>query len=489
MTAGAILAIDQGTTNTKALLIAPTGEILARASRPTEVSYPRPGWAEQSAADIWNSVAAVVAEVVAEVVAAGHPVAGVGISNQRESAVLWDAATGQALGPCILWQCGRSAPRCEALKAEGYEPDVVARTGLTLNPMFSAGKLAWLLDQDAGLRDRADRGEVKAGTVDSWLLWNLTGGAGHATDHSNASRTQLMNLETLAWDPEMARLFDVPLAVLPEILPSDGLFGETAAGRTALPAGVPIHAVMGDSHAALYGHGIDGPGRIKATCGTGSSLMTVTDARVWSAHGLSSTIAWSRESGALHALEGNISVSGHTAAFVTRLLGLADEAALTDLATSVPDSGGVCVVPALAGLGAPHWNDEARGLISGLDLGTTPAHLARAALEAIALQIHDVFMAMEADLHATLPELNVDGGASRNDVLMQLLADLIDRPVRRTDAAEVSALGAARLAARGLGFDLAASDGEGRVFTPAMPAVVREEILARWREALRRAML
>lgn len=485
MSAGAILAIDQGTTNTKALLIAPDGQILARASRPTDVRYPQSGWAEQSAADIWASVVAVIDEVVAT----GHPVAGIGVSNQRESAILWDAVSGQPLGPCILWQCGRSAPRCEALKAEGYEPDVIARTGLTLNPMFSAGKLAWLLDQDPGLRDRALRGEVKAGTVDSWLLWNLTGGQQHATDHSNASRTQLMNLETLAWDPETARLFDVPLAVLPEILPSDSLFGATAAGVTALPAGVPIHAVMGDSHAALYGHGIDGPGRIKATCGTGSSLMTVTDARVWSAHGLSSTIAWSQGSGALHALEGNISVSGHTAAFVSRLLGLKDEAALTALAATVADSGGVCVVPALAGLGAPHWNDEARGLISGMSLGTSPAHVARAALEAIALQIHDVFMAMRADLHGDLPELNVDGGASRNDLLMQILADLIDRPVRRADAAEVSALGAARLAAKGLGFELHMTGSDDRVFTPAMPEDVRAELLARWRDALRRATL
>jgi glycerol kinase len=485
VSAGAILAIDQGTTNTKALLIAPDGQILARASRPTDVRYPQSGWAEQSAADIWASVVAVIDEVVAT----GHPVAGIGVSNQRESAILWDAVSGQPLGPCILWQCGRSAPRCEALKAEGYEPDVIARTGLTLNPMFSAGKLAWLLDQDPGLRDRALRGEVKAGTVDSWLLWNLTGGQQHATDHSNASRTQLMNLETLAWDPETARLFDVPLAVLPEILPSDSLFGATAAGVTALPAGVPIHAVMGDSHAALYGHGIDGPGRIKATCGTGSSLMTVTDARVWSAHGLSSTIAWSQGSGALHALEGNISVSGHTAAFVSRLLGLKDEAALTALAATVADSGGVCVVPALAGLGAPHWNDEARGLISGMSLGTSPAHVARAALEAIALQIHDVFMAMRADLHGDLPELNVDGGASRNDLLMQILADLIDRPVRRADAAEVSALGAARLAAKGLGFELHMTGSDDRVFTPAMPEDVRAELLARWRDALRRATL
>ena len=485
MGSGAILAIDQGTTNTKAVLVGPDGEILAQASRPTKVSYPQPGWAETSADDIWISVAGVIGEIVGK----GFTIAAIGLSNQRESVVLWDAETGRPAGPCVIWQCGRSAARCEALKAEGYEPDVIARTGLTLNPMFSAGKLAWLLDQAPDGRARAARGRLKAGTVDAWLLWNLTGGKRHATDHSNASRTQLMNLSTLGWDPEMARLFDIPLEVLPEILPSDALFGETASGVTALPAGAPIHAAMGDSHAALYGHGLDGPGRIKATCGTGSSLMTVTRERIWSAHGLSSTIAWSRASGVLHALEGNISVSGHTVAFISRLLGLADEQALTDLALTVPDSGGVTLVPALAGLGAPHWREEARGLISGMDLGATPGHLARAALEAVALQIHDVFMAMQADLHTSLPALNVDGGASRNDMLMQLLADLIDRPVIRADAAELSALGAARLAAEGLGVPAPPVRPAERTFTPNMAAETRGATVARWHDALRRAML
>lgn len=483
--AGGILAIDQGTTNTKGVLVGPEGEILAQASRPSKVTYPQPAWAESSADDIWASVVGVIDEIVAT----GLPVAAIGLSNQRESVVLWDAATGRPVGPCVIWQCGRSALRCDVLKAEGYEPDAIARTGLTLNPMFSAGKLAWLLDHAEDGRARAARGQLKAGTVDAWLLWNLTGGARHATDHSNASRTQLMNLGTLAWDQEMARLFDIPLEVLPQILPSDALFGETASGATALPAGTPIHAAMGDSHAALYGHGLDGPGRIKATCGTGSSLMTVTKERIWSAHGLSSTIAWSRAGGALHALEGNISVSGHTVAFVTKLLGLRDEHALTDLALTVPDSGGVALVPALAGLGAPHWRDEARGLVSGMNLGTTPAHLARAALEAVALQIHDVFMAMQADLHGDLPALNVDGGASRNDVLMQMLADLIDRPVVRADAAELSALGAARLAAEGMGIKAPPVRPAERTFMPSMSAATRGETIARWQDALRRAML
>lgn len=484
MTPSTILAIDQGTTNTKALLFGLDGVPLAQASRPTTVAYPTPGWAEQSAHDIWTSVS----EVIGEIVASGRHVEAIGLSNQRESILVWDTQTGEPLGPCVLWQCTRSAPRCERLKANGYEPDVVARTGLTLNPMFSAGKLAWLLDQIPDGRVRARMGNIKAGTVDSWLLWRLTGGIQHATDHSNASRTQLMNLDSLQWDPEMARLFDIPLAMLPQIRPSDSLFGHTAPGVCALPGGVPIHAILGDSHAALYGHGLSGAGEVKVTCGTGSSVMTVTDARVWSAHGLSSTIAWSEQTRAFHALEGNISVSGLTAAFAARLLGLPDEEALTVLAKGEVDSGGVCFVPALAGLGAPHWNDEARGVLTGMSLGTRPGHVARAALEAMALQIHDVFTAMSADLHAELGELNVDGGAARNDLFVQLLCDLIDRPVRRAGVTEVSALGAARMAAKGLGRDMSVPDQDARVFHPSMSLSDREAILGRWRHALRQAM-
>jgi glycerol kinase len=481
---GGILAIDQGTTNTKALLFDLEGRAVAQASRPTSVTYPAPGWAEQSANDIWASVRDVIAQILAE----GHAVEAIGLSNQRESILIWDAESGEPLGPCVLWQCTRSALRCERLKAEGYEPDVVARTGLTLNPMFSAGKLAWLLDQIPDGRARARLGQIKAGTVDSWLLWKLTGGREHATDHSNASRTQLMNLESLQWDPEMARLFDIPIAMLPEIRASDSLFGHTAAGACVLPAGAPIHAILGDSHAALYGHGLSGPGEVKVTCGTGSSVMTVTEARVWSAHGLSSTIAWSDQTRALHALEGNISVSGLTAAFTARMLGLPSEDALTDLALTEPDSGGVAFVPALAGLGAPHWNDEARGILTGMSLGTRPGHIARAALEAMALQIHDVFTAMSADLHTPLGELNVDGGAARNDIFVQLLCDLVDRPVRRASVTDVSALGAARMAAEGLGLEMAAPQGQTKLFQPAMPPAERAAILVRWRQALRRAM-
>jgi glycerol kinase len=480
-----ILAIDQGTTNTKALLVSGRGEIVTSTSFPMQVVYPKPGWAEQSAEHIWRTVVQAIAGSVAK--AEGRPIAGLAISNQRESVIVWDAKTGEPIGPCVIWQCRRSSEACAALRAAGHEPEVVKRTGLGLDPMFPATKLAWLIDSVPGARRRAERGELRAGTVDSWLIWKLTGGV-HATDHSNASRTQLFNLQTLAWDGELAELFGVPLRLLAEILPSDGEFGATAAQATALAAGTPICAVLGDSHAALYGHGFREPNRVKVTCGTGSSLMLVTPARVQSRHGLSSTIAWSKGPIVLHALEGNILVSGLAAAYVTRLLGLPDEAALTSLAQQVPSSDGVVFVPALAGLGAPHWRDSARGIISGMTLGTAPAHLARAVLEAIALQIRDVFTAMQSDLGAELPSIAVDGGASRNDFLMQMLADLLDRPVIRGACTEVSALGVARLAGEALGIWAADGERETTTFRPRMPASERQAIVSQWRDAIARAV-
>lgn len=487
MTDQVILAIDQGTTNTKALLVRDDGTVVLSRSRAMCVDYPRPGWAEQSASEIWEAVAGLIAEL--EAAAPRAQVRALAIANQRETVVLWDAKTGKPLGPAVIWQCQRSADRCAALREAGHEAEVVERCGLGLDPLFPAAKIAWLLDSVPDGRDRAGRGELRCGTIDSWLLWNLTGGAVHATDHGNASRTQLFNLSTLDWDPELARLFDVPLSLLPDIKSSDSCFGTVASGLTALPEGTPIHAMLGDSHAALFAHGISAPGRVKATIGTGSSLMTATEERVRSAHGLSSTIAWSRSGRAQHALEGNISVSGHAAAFATTLLDLPDEAALSELAASVSDAGGVVFVPALGGLGAPHWCVEARGTISGMSLATTPAHVARATLEAIALQIGDVLAALEADLGTTLAELSVDGGAARNDFLMQLLADLSDHPIVRPVIAEASALGAARMALAALGIaDWDATSVESQQFTPALPADRREEIVQRWRAAVRNAV-
>lgn len=478
-----ILAIDQGTTNTKALLVAPDGSVLLSRSRPMLVTYPQPGWAEQSATDIWEAVAALIAELVAD--APDAQIAALAISNQRETVVLWETASGRPIAPAVIWQCARSAQRCAALRAAGLQDEIVARSGLGIDPLFPAAKIAWLLDAIPGARERAAKGEIKAGTIDSWLLWNLTGGQVHATDHSNAARTQIFNLDTLDWDPELARIFDVPLAILPRIAPSDGGFGAVAPGLTALPAGTPIQVLLGDSHAALFAHGIHAPGRAKATIGTGSSLMAATAGRVRSSHGLSGTIAWSRaDGGAQHAIEGNISVSGHAAAFATALLGLADEQALTELAAGVESSAGVVFVPALAGLGAPHWQAGARGTISGMTLATRPAHVARATLEAIALQIGDVLDAIAADLSIDLPELSIDGGAARNSLLAQLLADLTGRTIVRPEIAEASALGVARMAAEALGLAGSGAPAAADRFGPQLDAGARDEIRRSWRASV-----
>jgi glycerol kinase len=483
---GVILAIDQGTTNTKALAIRADGTIVAKSSVPMSVDYPRPGWAEQSALALWQSVQKVISGVVG---ALDEPVQALAISNQRETIVLWDAMTGKPVAPAVIWQCRRSADRCAALRLAGHAEEIEQRTGLGLDPLFPAAKLGWLLDAVPGARARAAAGELRAGTVDAWLLWNLTGGAVHRTDHSNASRTQLFATDTLAWDSRLSELFDVPLSILPEVLPSDSAFGITAVGATALPAGLPIHAMMGDSHAALFGHGVRQTGTIKATYGTGSSLMTLTERRVLSRHGLSGTIAWSTRAGVAYALEGNISVSGQAAAFMSDLLGLGDVGALAELATTVESTDGVVFVPALAGLGAPHWRTDARGTISGMSLGTRPAHLARAAIEAIAFQVTDVIAAMAADLEDMPSTLSVDGGASRNDFLMQFQADMAGLTVRRGDLAEVSAVGVASMAAQGMGWGAIAPRGNVREFRPALDVSERDAARASWKHAIAQATL
>lgn len=484
MTGGLVLAIDQGTTNTKALAVGVDGRIAAQASAPMRVQYPQPGWGEQSAEDIWTSVRRVIDDVAAAV---SEPIVAVAVSNQRETIVLWDAETGRPIGPAVIWQCRRSADRCAALRAAGHTAEIYDRTGLTLDPLFPAGKIAWLLDEIPGARARADAGTLRAGTVDCWLLWNLTGGSVHATDHSNASRTQLFNTSTLQWDHRLAELFDVPLDILPRVMASDSHFGDTAGAATGLPAGVPIHAMLGDSHAALYGHGVRSPGAVKATYGTGSSLMSLTAERVSSGHGLSSTIAWSTAAGVAYALEGNISVSGQAAAFMADLLGLTDATALSALAGTVPESNGVAFVPALVGLGAPHWRDDVRGIVSGLSLGTKPAHLARAALEAIAFQVADVLRAMELDMGSPLSELRADGGASRNDFLMQFQADIIGRPVVTSEAPEVSAIGAAALAWQGLGKSMPPVPA-AKTFGPVMNETDRTAHRDRWNAAIGQAL-
>jgi glycerol kinase len=475
-----ILAIDQGTTNTKALLIAESGEILARASNPLTTSYPHAGWAEQSANDIWKSVQDVIAQIVAQT---DGPIEGIAIANQRETIVVWDARNSVPICPAIIWQCRRTAEVCEELTTAGHNAQVRDATGLDINPLFPASKLAWVLENTEGAAALAKAGHLRAGTVDAWLLWNLTGGKVFATDHSNASRTQLFNTEKLAFSPDLCAIFGVPLGCLPTPMPSDSRFGETAANATALPEAVPILAMMGDSHAALYGHGVRAPGTVKATYGTGSSLMTLTPGRVASTHGLSGTIAWTNRTGTAYALEGNITVSAQAAAFAARLLGLENAAALSALAQTVPDNGGVYFVPALAGLGAPHWDDHATGTITGMTHATGPAHIARATFEAIAHQIADVFTAMEHDIGHPLNDLRADGGASINAFLMQVQADLIGRCVLQSDIQEIGAMGVASMA---LGAALSGG-AHIRAFDPLMFEVVREKERDQWARALIKA--
>lgn len=485
MSNGLILAIDQGTTNTKALAVDAGGRIVAEASAGMRVDYPQPGWAEQSATGIWESVRHVIAQVVATTSPDFDAIA---ISNQRETIVAWDAVTGAPLAPAITWQCRRSTARCEAIRAAGHAEAIEAATGLGLDPLFPAAKIGWLIENVAAVRDASTSGTLRVGTVDSWLLWNFSRGEVHATDHSNASRTQLLDTNTLTWSDSLLEIFGVPASALPSLRTSDSHFADVALGTTALSSGTPVRSAMGDSHAALFGHGVRSPGTVKATYGTGSSLMTLTSGRPRSTHGLSATIAWSTDTGgAAHALEGNISVSGQAAAFMADLLGLADSAQLAELAATVPHSNGVSFVPALVGLGAPHWAPDARGLIAGLSLGTKRAHLARAAIDAIAHQVADVFEAMQSAIGGPLEQLSADGGASRNDALMQFQADLIGRAVRRGDRAEVSALGAAMMAAEGMGRPIAPSTAD-TTFTPRMRPAERDSVRADWRAALGRTL-
>jgi len=484
-----ILAVDQGTTNTKALLVDGDGQTHARASVRMEIATPRSNWVEQDPLVIWQSVQQAIAACLQ--IADGTPIAGLAISNQRETVIAWDRATGEPLAPAIIWQCRRSAAICEQLRRDGHEALLRERTGLGIDTLFSASKMRWLLENIAGLRERADAGEVCFGTVDAWLIFKLTKGKVHACDASNASRTQLLNLRTRAWDPELLDLFQVPLAALPTVQDSSHLFGDCTA-ISAL-AGVPIVSAMGDSHAAMAGHGSYQPGTVKATYGTGSSLMSLLPAFVSPQHGIATTIAWSLDGQPQYALEGNIAMTGAGVAWVGEFLGLADPVEDTiALAASVPDSNGVFFVPAMSGLGAPWWDGRAQGNISGLTRTSRAAHLARAAVEAIAFQIRDVFDAMSASLE--LPALHADGGATRNESLMYFQAGLLGKPVVRSGCEDLSALGAALFGGIALGWwkstdSLAALPRETKVFEATMPVAEREDRYTAWLGAVARARL
>lgn len=485
-----ILAIDQGTTNTKAILVDIAGQVVARASVALDVAYPQPSWVEQDAEAIWQSVQRVVQEVLSTTTT---PPVAVGISNQRESVVMWERATGKPLAPCVIWQCQRGNQLVDELKRQEVAEDVHSRTGLALDPMFSASKMRWLLDNTSGAHTRAEQGEVCLGTVDSWLLFRLTGGSAHACDMTNASRTLLFNLHTLDWDDELLRLFEIPRQALPIVQPSTGVFASTVTCG-ALPAGVPIVALIGDSHGALVGHAGFAPGAVKATYGTGSSVMTPVATPILSQRGLSTTIAWSQPGQVTYALEGNIYSTGATIQWLGKLFGWPNAAAIvTELAAACPDSEGVYLAPAFVGLGAPWWNARARGMIYGLTLGSGAAQLARAALESIAYQIYDIFAAVQEEAGISLTTLHADGGASANPLLMQFQADLVQCPVRVSTSTDVSALGAAYLAGLGVGVwnsteELAGLHRGEQLYTPAMPAARRDTLLAGWRDALARVL-
>jgi glycerol kinase len=482
-----ILAIDQGTTNSKALLVDEHGAIVAEAARPLGITYPQPGWVEQDPVEIWSSTLQACADLLAQT--GFVPLVALAVTNQRESALVWDRATGQPLGPCVSWQCLRSAPLCADLRQQGLNETVRWRSGLTIGPMFSAGKLRWLLDHVSNGQRRAESGELCAGTVDSWLLWNLTGGAVFACDVTNASRTQLFSLSCGDWDAQLLSIYNIPRQALPKIRMSGAIFGHTVACG-AIPAGLPIAALIGDSHAALFGHAGFRPGSVKATYGTGSSLMTPTPQPVMSNLGLSATIAWGRRRLA-YALEGNIYATGAAVQWLGQVLGFSGAVDVERLARQADDTAGVYFVPSFIGLGAPHWNDGARGLITGITRGTGASHIARAALDAIAYQVRDVFDAMQSEAGAALTVLLADGGAAQNDLLMQFQADMLDTPVQRSLVSDASALGAAYLAGLTTGVwrnedDIAALPRPHDLFVPTMPAGKREALYSGWQQAIAR---
>jgi glycerol kinase len=488
-----LLALDQGTSGSTALVVDAEGVVRARGAAELPQHYPEPGWVEHDPEDIWATMAEAAAVALARAGIGGREVAAVGITNQRETTVVWERATGAPIHRAIVWQCRRTAAACDRLRAEGLEATVRERTGLVLDAYFSGTKIAWLLDHVPGARARAGRGELAFGTVDTWLLWKLTGGRVHATDVSNASRTLCLNLATVDWDAPMCAMLDVPREVLPVVVDSAGVCGETV-DLGWLPAGVPIAGIAGDQQAALFGQACFTAGAVKNTYGTGCfALLNTGDRPVASHHGLLTTLAWRIEGRTTYALEGAVFIAGAAVQWLRDGLGIIATAGETEvLARSVGDTGGVYFVPAFVGLGAPYWDQRARGIIVGLTRGTTRAHLARAALEAIAYQSRDVLDAMAADAKASLGEVKVDGGAIANDFLCQFQADVLDATVARPAVIETTALGAAYLAGLGSGLwrsldAVAERHAIDRHFTPSMDALARAEGYAGWRRAVERA--
>lgn len=485
-----ILAIDQGTTSTRALLFSHGGQVEGVAQHEFTQSFPQAGWVEHDAMEIWGSVQAVISELLATRQVAPKEIAAIGVTNQRETTVIWDRQTGLPIYPAIVWQSRQTSAICDELKAAGYEEMVHDKTGLLINPYFSGTKVKWLLDHVEGARERADRGDLLFGTMDTWIIWKLSGGEAHVTDYSNASRTLLFNIFTRSWDDELLQMLTVPKSLLPEVRSSSEVYTHTDP-MFFLGAEVPIAGIAGDQQAALFGQACYFPGIVKNTYGTGCFMLMNTGTKpVQSRRGLLTTIAWGIDGEVEYALEGSIFVAGSAIQWLRDGLRMFRQAADSETyATRVNSSEGVYVVPAFVGLGTPYWDSDARGAVFGLTRGTTKEHLIRATLEAIAYQTKDVLIAMEADSGIPLQTLRVDGGAAENDFLMQFQSDILGVTVERAATLETTALGAAYLAGLAVGFwrsrqEITEYWRPGQTFTATMPEVERERLYAGWQRAV-----
>jgi len=495
MNAGYVLAIDQGTTGSTVLIFDHDGQIRSRAYSEFTQHYPRPGWVEHDAEEIWLITVKVIAQALRAANIRASELRAIGITNQRETVVLWDRVTSQPIANAIVWQDRRTARLCDELKQQGLEESVRRKTGLVIDPYFSGTKVKWLLDNVAGLRGRAERGEIAFGTIDSWLVWRLTGGKAHVTDYSNASRTLLYNIEQLCWDEEILERLDIPRAILPEVKPSSWVYGETDPEMFFGTRRIPVACIAGDQQAALFGQACHSPGLAKNTYGTGSFvLMNTGHQRVLSNEKLLTTIAWGiGDEPVEYALEGAIFITGAAVQWLRDGLQMIQSAAeIEGLARSVAHNEGVYFVPALVGLGAPHWDPYARGLLIGLTRGTHQGHIARAVLESIAYQTRDVIEAMQRDSGITLQELRCDGGASVNSLLMQFQADILGVPVEVPRIVDTTALGAAYLAGLAVGFwenraELAQKWQLDHRYTPQDSDEKRERLFRRWHQAVERA--
>ncbi len=485
-----ILALDQGTTSSRAIVFNHHGHVVSAAQREFQQIYPQPGWVEHDPLEIWTAQLNVAKQALRKAGLTANDIAAIGITNQRETTVVWDRTTGKPICNAIVWQDRRTASACDRLKARGLAPMIRRKTGLVVDAYFSATKLQWILNRIPGAKQRARAGELAFGTIDSWLVWQLTNGRRHVTDASNASRTMLFNIHTGAWDEELLRLFGVPRAILPDVRSSSEVYGETQ----LLGGAIPIAGIAGDQQAALFGQICTRPGMVKNTYGTGCFMLMHTGGKpIVSKNNLLTTVAWRLGDRTEYALEGSIFIAGAIVQWLRDGLGIIKSSGeIEALAAQVPDTGGVFLVPALAGLGAPHWDAHARGLIIGLTRGTTRAHIARAALEGIAYQTAEVLHAMENDAGIKLKELRVDGGACVNNLLMQFQADLLGVPVVRPRVAETTALGAAYLAGLGVGFwkdqkEIATHWETDRHFLPVMKPAQRKQLRTGWSRALARA--